>query len=154
MPEKTAAKEVDGWFVTGDLARQDADGYVWFKSRKDDVIITSGYRVGPRRSRARFSYTTTQYAGVIGEKQLINSHVEDNTKAAALTRRSVRNRSTVRETVPSRIPPRDRVADALPQTTSGKIRRKKYRRGMPTTAPASRRSLKCRHRYRRMDEIS
>ncbi|HMP01750.1 MAG TPA: AMP-binding protein, partial [Gemmatales bacterium] len=37
----------DGWYLTGDLARRDADGYFWFIGRKDDVIKTSGHLIGP-----------------------------------------------------------------------------------------------------------
>jgi acetyl-CoA synthetase len=37
----------DGWYLTGDLARRDADGYFWFVSRSDDVIKTAGHLIGP-----------------------------------------------------------------------------------------------------------
>ena len=46
-PEATAAKYVGDWCLTGDLARQDEDGYFWFVGRKDDVITSAGYRIGP-----------------------------------------------------------------------------------------------------------
>ena len=46
-PEATAAKFRGDWFITGDRAHVDDDGYFWFVGRADDVIITSGYRVGP-----------------------------------------------------------------------------------------------------------
>ena len=35
------------WYLTGDRARRDADGYLWFVGRADDVIISAGYRIGP-----------------------------------------------------------------------------------------------------------
>ncbi len=38
---------VDGWYITGDLAMRDADGYFWFVGREDDIIKTSGHMVGP-----------------------------------------------------------------------------------------------------------
>ena len=47
QPEETAAHFRDGWFLTGDYARQDADGYIWFLGRKDDLINSFGYRVSP-----------------------------------------------------------------------------------------------------------
>ena len=48
QPEKTAEPlRGDGWHRTGDLAHMDSDGYVWFHSRKDDVISSGGYRIGP-----------------------------------------------------------------------------------------------------------
>jgi acetyl-CoA synthetase len=46
-PAATHAKYSGQWCLTGDLAKQDEDGYLWFVGRKDDVITTSGYRVGP-----------------------------------------------------------------------------------------------------------
>jgi acetyl-CoA synthetase len=46
-PEETAAAFRDDWFLTGDYARLDADGYLWFLGRRDDLINTFGYRVSP-----------------------------------------------------------------------------------------------------------
>ena len=46
-PEETAAAFHGDWFLTGDYARFDADGYLWFLGRKDDVIKSFGYRVSP-----------------------------------------------------------------------------------------------------------
>jgi len=46
-PDETAACFRGDWFMTGDYARQDADGYVWFLGRRDDLINTFGYRVSP-----------------------------------------------------------------------------------------------------------
>ncbi len=47
QPEETARLKRDGWFLTGDYARCDADGYLWFLGRKDDIIKSFGYRVSP-----------------------------------------------------------------------------------------------------------
>ena len=47
LPEETAKLRHDGWFFTGDYARQDDDGYLWFLGRKDDIIKSFGYRVSP-----------------------------------------------------------------------------------------------------------
>ncbi len=46
-PEATAAKFNGSWLVTGDLGHKDADGYLWFLGRDDDVITSAGYRIGP-----------------------------------------------------------------------------------------------------------
>ena len=45
--EATRAKYVNDWLKTGDMARQDEDGYIWFSGRLDDVITSAGYRMGP-----------------------------------------------------------------------------------------------------------
>jgi acetyl-CoA synthetase len=47
QPDKTAEKVQNGWLFTGDLGSADEDGYIKFQGRKDDVIITAGYRIGP-----------------------------------------------------------------------------------------------------------
>ncbi|HQN64357.1 MAG TPA: acyl-CoA synthetase [Methylophilus sp.] len=47
LPEETDKYKHDGWFFTGDYARYDEDGYIWFLGRKDDIIKSFGYRVSP-----------------------------------------------------------------------------------------------------------
>lgn len=47
LPEETAKYKHDGYFFTGDYAKYDADGYIWFLGRKDDIIKSFGYRVSP-----------------------------------------------------------------------------------------------------------
>ncbi|PXF62911.1 acetyl-CoA synthetase [Kangiella spongicola] len=47
LPEETVKARHDGWFYTGDYARQDNNGYIWFLGRKDDIINTFGFRVSP-----------------------------------------------------------------------------------------------------------
>ena len=46
-PEATNAKYIGDWCLTGDLAKKDENGYLWFVGRKDDVITSAGYRIGP-----------------------------------------------------------------------------------------------------------
>ena len=47
QPEEAVRCFHGDWFLTGDYARRDADGYIWFLGRKDDLINTFGYRVSP-----------------------------------------------------------------------------------------------------------
>lgn len=59
---------VDGWYLTGDLARRDADGYYWFLGRADDVIKTAGHMVGPFEVESvLMSHPAVSEAGVIGK---------------------------------------------------------------------------------------
>ena len=46
-PEATKGNIIGEWWITGDLAKKDEDGYFWFVGRKDDLITSSGYRIGP-----------------------------------------------------------------------------------------------------------
>lgn len=66
-PEKTAGKVTDGWLLTEDLGFVDEDGYFEFVSRKDEVIICSGYRVSPEEvQEALLSHDSVANVGVIG----------------------------------------------------------------------------------------
>lgn len=59
---------VDGWYLTGDLAKQDRDGYFWFIGRKDDVIKTSGHLIGPFEVESvLMEHPAVAEAGVIGK---------------------------------------------------------------------------------------
>ncbi len=59
---------VDGWYLTGDLARRDADGYYWFVGRADDVIKSSGHLIGPFEvESALMEHPAVAEAGVIGK---------------------------------------------------------------------------------------
>ena len=58
----------DGWYLTGDLARKDGDGYFWFVGRADDIIKTAGHMVGPFEvESALMEHAAIAEAGVIGK---------------------------------------------------------------------------------------
>ena len=58
---------VDGWYISGDLAEMDDDGYVWFIGRADDIIKTAGHMVGPFEvESALMEHPAVAEAGVIG----------------------------------------------------------------------------------------
>jgi acetyl-CoA synthetase len=59
---------VDGWYLTGDLAKRDADGYYWFVGRSDDVIKSSGHLIGPFEVEScLLEHAAVADAGVIGK---------------------------------------------------------------------------------------
>ncbi len=69
LPEETAKLRHDGWFFTGDYARYDADGYLWFLGRKDDIIKSFGYRVSPYEiERVLKSHPAVADCAAIGEE--------------------------------------------------------------------------------------
>ena len=68
LPEETARLKHDGWFFTGDYARYDEDGYIWFLGRKDDIIKSFGYRVSPYEvERVMKSHPAVADCACIGE---------------------------------------------------------------------------------------
>jgi acetyl-CoA synthetase len=67
-PERYRKCFVDGFYLTGDLARRDDDGYFWFVGRKDDVIKSSGHLIGPFEvESALLEHPAVAEAGVIGK---------------------------------------------------------------------------------------
>ncbi len=69
MPEETAKLKHDGWFFTGDYARYDKDGYLWFLGRKDDIIKSFGYRVSPYEIERVFkSHPAVSDCAAVGEE--------------------------------------------------------------------------------------
>jgi acetyl-CoA synthetase len=133
-PSATAEKFHGDWLLTGDLAIQDEDGYVWFESRNDDVIKSSGYRIGPGEIEGCLgSHEAVAMAAVIGvpdERRgqvpkafvvLRGGHTGDQALAEEL-RTHVRARLAAHEV------PREIVfRDDLPKTTTGKIMRRALR---------------------------
>ena len=67
-PEETAAVFHNQWFLTGDFARQDEDGYLWFLGRRDDLINSFGYRVSPHEvERVLKEHPAVADAAAVGE---------------------------------------------------------------------------------------
>jgi len=67
-PERYGKCFAGGWYLTGDLARRDVDGYFWFVGRKDDVIKTSGHLIGPFEVESvLMEHPAVAEAGVIGK---------------------------------------------------------------------------------------
>ncbi len=91
LPEETAKLKRDGWFLTGDFARFDDDGYVWFLGRKDDIIKSFGYRVSPYEiERVLKSHPAVSDCAAVGEtiekdKVLVVAYVllQDNASVTA-----------------------------------------------------------------------
>jgi acetyl-CoA synthetase len=67
---------VGGWYLTGDLARRDADGYFWFVGRADDLIKSAGHLIGPFEvESALMEHAAVAEAGVIGKPDPVSGEV-------------------------------------------------------------------------------
>jgi len=135
LPAKTAAKQTgDGWFLTGDIVRRDDDGYLWFVSRADDVILTSGYRVGPMEVEGvLLGHSAVEQAGVVGipdetRGEAIKAFVQPATAGGGSSDLRAELKALVCDQLAAYEYPREiEFVDSLPTTTTGKIQRRELR---------------------------
>ena len=131
-PEKTAEVWHDGMYHTGDVAWRDEDGFFWYVGRTDDVIKSSGYRIGPFEiENVIMELPYVLECGVSAAPDEIRGQV---VKASiVLTKGTVGTEELKREiqnyvkknTAPYKYPRIVEFRDELPKTTSGKIIRSK-----------------------------
>jgi acetyl-CoA synthetase len=124
----------NGWYLSGDLAKRDADGYFWFVGRGDDIIKTSGHMVGPFEvESALMEHPAVAEAGVIGKPdpligQLVKAFVtlKEGHCADEATRLEILG--FARKRLGSAVAPKEIEFTAnLPKTRSGKIMRRLLR---------------------------
>ncbi|HEX8860174.1 MAG TPA: AMP-binding protein [Actinomycetes bacterium] len=134
-PDATREKVVDGWLRTGDLGRIDGDGWFWFEARADDVINSAGYRIGPAEiEECLLHHPAVALAAAIGvPDELRGQVVKAFIKLADGATPSEELKEEIRSLVRSRLaayeyPRHIEFVDALPMTTTGKIRRAELRR--------------------------
>mgnify|MGYP003674864968 CR=1 FL=1 len=122
---------VDGWYVSGDLATRDADGYFWFVGRADDLIKTSGHLVGPFEvESALIEHEAVAEAGVIGVPdetagEVVKAYVTLNPGFTASDELERALRGHARKKLGPAVAPREiEFRATLPKTRSGKIVRR------------------------------
>jgi acetyl-CoA synthetase len=123
------------WWHTGDLVREDGDGYLWFEGRSDDVILSSGYRIGPFEvESALVSHPAVSEAAAVAAPDAERGAV---VRAIVVLRSGDPGDELARElqehvkrqTAPYKYPRIVEFAESLPKTASGKIRRAELRAG-------------------------
>ncbi len=121
----------NGWYITGDRARRDTEGYFWFIGRADDVINTAGHLVGPFEvESALIEHPAVAEAGVIGKPDAVAMEIvkafvalKDGFEANDQLRRELLG--FARDKLGPGVAPREiTFLDALPKTRSGKIMRR------------------------------
>jgi acyl-coenzyme A synthetase/AMP-(fatty) acid ligase len=134
-PEETAAVFRGDWYITGDRAVRDDDGYLWFTGRADDVINSAAYRIGPFEvESALLEHEAVTESAVVGKPdpdrgQIVKAFVvlrpghEPGPELAARLQEHVK-----RVTAPYKYPREVEFVESLPKTRSGKIRRVELRR--------------------------
>ncbi|WP_096188721.1 acetate--CoA ligase [Evansella halocellulosilytica] len=122
---------ISGWYVSGDTAYKDEDGYFWFQGRNDDVIMTSGERVGPFEIESKLvEHPAVAEAGVIGKPDDIRGHI---IKAFISLRDGYEYTDELKEEIKTfikkelsahAVPREIEYKEKLPKTRSGKIMRR------------------------------
>jgi len=133
-PRATREKYKGDWACSGDLGMKDEDGYFWFKGRKDDVIISSSYRIGPTEvEESLIRHPAVALAAVVGSPdQIRGSIVKAFVKLAAgyeaSDRLATELQTFVKKNLAAHEYPREiEFIDDLPMTTTGKIKRRDLR---------------------------
>jgi acetyl-CoA synthetase/medium-chain acyl-CoA synthetase len=133
-PEETAASRRGEWYLTGDRARRDEDGYLWFVGRADDVIISAGYRIGPFEvESALLEHPAVVESAVVASPdpdrgEIVKAFVVARAGRATgpdLARELQEH--VKRVTAPYKYPREIEFVESLPKTVSGKIRRVELR---------------------------
>lgn len=133
-PEKNASCFVDGWYHTGDIAYKDEDGYYWFVGRADDVIKSSGYRIGPFEvESALLEHPSVLEAAITAVPDEIRGQIVKATVVLAKgytasdeLKKEMQNH-VKHTTAPYKYPRIIEFVEELPKTISGKIRRVEIR---------------------------
>lgn len=121
---------VRGWYYTDDRAAMDEDGYFWFIGRADDVIKSSGYRIGPFEvESALLEHPAVAETAVVGSPDLVRGQIvkafvvlkKGFTPSEALV--NALQEHVKRVTAPYKYPRAIEFVDRIPKTISGKIRR-------------------------------
>lgn len=133
-PQRTAATRRGSWYLTGDRAYTDEDGYFWFVGRGDDVILSAGYRIGPFEvESALIEHPAVAESAVVSSPDETRGEI---VKAFVVLAKGYMGSDALakelqehvkRVTAPYKYPRAIAFVDALPKTISGKIIRKALR---------------------------
>lgn len=129
-PERTSMAYRGDWYITGDQAKKDSDGYFWFEGRSDDIIVSSGYTIGPFEVEdAIMKHSAVKECAVIASPDEVRGNIvkafvvlkEPGQESDELVTDIQNHVKTL--TAPYKYPRKVTYTHELPKTTSGKIRR-------------------------------
>jgi len=134
-PQATRDKFIGDWGCTGDQARLDEDGYLWYQGRSDDVIKSAGYRIGPAEIESCLvKHPAVANAAVIGKPDeargaIVKAFIvlQPGQLASEILKEEIQKHVRGR-LAPYEYPREIEFIAALPMTTTGKVQRKELRR--------------------------
>jgi acetyl-CoA synthetase len=134
-PKATEEKYVGDWLLTGDLAKKDEKGYFWFVGRKDDVITSAGYRIGPAEIEdCLMKHQAVGMVAVVGSPDKVRTEV---VKAFIVLKQDVKPTPEIEQDIKDFVKvrlaaheyPREiEFVKELPMTATGKIMRKELKK--------------------------
>lgn len=129
-PERTKKSQRGNFYVTGDQASMDEEGYFWFEGRNDDIIVSSGYTIGPFEVEdALIKHSAVKECAVVASPDEIRGNVvkafivlQDNAASGSQLVKELQDH-VKQLTAPYKYPRKIEFIGELPKTSSGKIRR-------------------------------
>ncbi len=133
--EATKNKFKGEWLLTGDLAKMDEDGYFWFVGRKDDVITSGGYRIGPAEIEdCIIKHPSVSMVAVVGVPDQVRTEIikafivlKDGVNPSSALEQEIKEFVKVRLAA-HEFPRKIEFIEDLPKTATGKIMRKELKR--------------------------
>jgi 2-aminobenzoate-CoA ligase len=140
--ERQRAYVTDGWNLTGDSYKRDADGYFWYQARTDDMIISAGYNIsGPEVESVLLEHPAVLECGVVGvpdeeRGQIVKAYVvlrpgPDSPHAAGAETVKLLQDFVKSQIAPYKYPRAIEFLEALPRTATGKLQRFRLRERAP-----------------------
>lgn len=134
-PQRTAQCFKNDWYLTGDRAMRDKDGYFWFIGRADDVILSSGYRIGPFEVESvLFEHAAVAESAVVASPDSVRGEVvkafiilAEGHKPSDQLAKELQDHVKA-TTAPYKYPRKIEFVDSLPKTVSGKIKRNELKK--------------------------
>jgi acetyl-CoA synthetase len=133
--DATHKKFIGDWMLTGDLAKKDADGYFWFNGRKDDVITSAGYRIGPAEIEdCLMKHPAVAMVAVVGSPDEVRTEI---VKAFVVLKTGTNAESELKQDIQKYVKvrlaaheyPREiEFVNELPMTATGKIMRRELKK--------------------------
>lgn len=133
--ERTEKAYRGNYYITGDQAKMDEEGYFWFEGRNDDIIVSSGYTIGPFEVEdALVKHSAVKECAVVASPDEVRGNVvkafivlrNDDDRANPGLIEELQNH-VKQHTAPYKYPRKIEFVDELPKTSSGKIRRVELR---------------------------
>jgi 2-aminobenzoate-CoA ligase len=141
-PERQRGYVQNGWNLTGDAYRMDADGYFWYQARTDDMIVSSGHNIaGPEVEGVLLEHPKVKECGVVGvpdeeRGQIVKAFVILSPEAEASDETVKELQAFVKSQIaPYKYPRQIEFVASLPRTETGKLQRFRLRQGFAATDP-------------------